>query len=287
MCSVQRENKPAPPSGTRSTGPSCTPIGSKHEPLQLLAYTLPAEDPRIKDTKQYLLSQITEELRKITRSLQNANDTDCGQTANLRKQLRRSLEEIVRFYGRSSASSQLDGLQLETEIEAVTRLSFLRKLRTLQEVETVLSFVNMRRRWAASHGATEEHERYLAYRIRARDYRLEFFKCNNHGSKPISAKASNTQPTSRGRDPLQKDPVELRTHPAPPEPTEVMADMVKEVGRITRKASELQRSMGSGKQSATTEALGIALSAAIEELMGEAKSLTCQRAYSHGETKCH
>ncbi len=97
----------------------------------------------------------------------------------------------------------------------------------------------------------------------------------------MSGKVSNTQPTSCGSDSSQKFPAGLHTNFTPPlEPTEVMADMIKEVSRITRKASELQKSMGLGKQSATTEVLGVALLIAVEELLAEAKTLTCQRAYS-------
>lgn len=60
--------------------------------------------------------------------------------------------------------------------------------------------------------------------------------------------------------------------------TEVMADLVTKVGRLTRTVNDLQRSTGPGKKSGVAQGLGMALVAGVQELLARTKALTGESA---------
>lgn len=268
MCSGDNATVPAALSAIPSIGTLWRPTGSNCEPLQRSHHTLPPKPPRAERPIQVTLAENNADLRRVRRLLRSAERSDHDRMAYLRKEHERLLRETLRLGGLSGAGGSFHRLQSEADSEAMTERGFLSRLKTLSEVEPILSFINLRLRWATSHGTKGEISRLEVHQHRARMYRQELSRQNNHVSRLLSEITTgplNSQVigVATARPLVEKD-----------DPAGAMADLVTDVSRLTRKVNELQRSMGSGKKSATTEALGIALLAAIQELLDRTKSLT-------------
>ncbi|KAL8994762.1 MAG: hypothetical protein Q9188_006979 [Gyalolechia gomerana] len=250
------------------------------EPFQYSQHTSPTQFPQAKEAKKAAIAETNAKLRQLRRHLQCAKVSDPVRIAHLRKEHELLLRWMMQFDGRSGASREFNELQSETDSDAMTQPSFLHKLKTLSEVEPILSFINIRLRWVAAHGTKNEFRRLEIHKQRARKYRQEVDNQNYYGHR---RRCDIIPTTQSGMD--REESLQVLTNNAGPmmekydphvgsqDNTEAMADLISQVSRLTRKVNNIQRSISSGKKGDTTEGLGIALLVTVQELLDRTKAL--------------
>ncbi|KAL8932317.1 MAG: hypothetical protein Q9216_006887 [Gyalolechia sp. 2 TL-2023] len=252
--------------------------GWQPSPWSHCAFSTGFQDER--EVKKAAVTETNEKLREVRRLLQCADESDQGRIAHLRKEHDELLKEILQLDRQYGASKEFNELQSEADVKAMTQPSFLRKLKTLLEVERILSYINVRLRWVA-HRNQDETRRMTVYRQKAREYRSALAWQNSRGHRPSFDIIPSVQTGMDRERPLGALDNTARVvgeksvpHAASQDRIDTMVHLISEVTTLTRKVNDIQRAVDSGEKSDATKGLGIALRVTVQELLDRTNSLT-------------
>ncbi|KAL8861578.1 MAG: hypothetical protein Q9178_002102 [Gyalolechia marmorata] len=173
-----------------------------------------------------------------------------------------SLNRQINSANLTSDTSKIE--RLANEKERVLKIWRNLSMENLQQkngsVSNAAHLGNMTERNAPSNLYSQASDRYARMRDKARSI-----------DRYVPIDRYTPQPKARGSADLIKRPRE----PSPEEENEVMAEVITQINRLTKRVAGLQHEQGPQKRrKGAAEALAVALRASVEELLAKTKEIT-------------